>query len=265
MLLPHAHTGMPADVAHMNMIRYSALRRVAAQNERPPMPESTTNPKLIAGRDIARHVEQTATAGAETLANRGIAPTLAVVYRGEHADAASYRRIIEQRAARVGVALRTMALPEDAPLETLEQTVAALNADAAVHGVLVQNPLPTDQRRLVSERLAAHKDVEGLTAVNLGRLILDQAPVLPCTPAAIALLIESRVSEVKSMRVVIINRSAIVGRPLSQILLSKPATETVCSTATVDLPAEARRAEILVVAIGRPRALGPDYIGEGAV
>jgi methylenetetrahydrofolate dehydrogenase (NADP+)/methenyltetrahydrofolate cyclohydrolase len=229
------------------------------------MPESSTDPKLISGREIAKQIEQAATATATTLSGRGVAPTLAVVYRGEHADAASYRRIIEQRAARVGVVLRTIALPGDASLETLDQTLDSLNADAAVHGVLVQNPLPAEQRRLVSERLAAHKDVEGLTAVNLGRLILDEAPVLPCTPAAIATLIESRVPEVKGKRVVVINRSAVVGRPLSQILLSKRATVTVCSTATVDLPAEARRAEILVVAIGRPRAIGPDYIGAGAV
>jgi methylenetetrahydrofolate dehydrogenase (NADP+)/methenyltetrahydrofolate cyclohydrolase len=229
------------------------------------MPESTTNPRLIDGREIARLIEQAATAAADSLASRGIRPTLAVVYRGDHADAASYRRTIEQRAARVGVALRATALPGDASLEMLGETIAALNADREVHGALIQNPLPADQRRLVSERLAAHKDAEGLTAVNLGKLMLDEAPVLPCTPAAIAALIESRVADVKGKRVVVINRSATVGRPLSQILLSKRATVTVCSTATVDLPAEARRAEILVVAIGRPRAIGPEYIGDGSV
>lgn len=229
----------------------------------PSTAESTT--RLIAGRDVARAIEQATVAAVAALHERGIRPTLAVVYRGEHADAASYRRTIEQRGTRAGLGLRLVALPDDASMAALGAALAELNGDDAVHGILVQNPLPADQRRMVSDRLAAHKDAEGLTAVNLGKLILDEAPVLPCTPAAILALIESRVPDLKGKRVVIVNRSATIGRPLSQILLSKRATVTVCSTATVDLPAEARRAEILVVAIGKPRAVGPDYIGEGAV
>lgn len=248
------------------MIRYRSLSGLLHRTKGSPMASGeTSDQRLILGREVARTIEQRAAEAVRVLRDRGVRPLLAVVYRGEHADAVSYRKTIGQRADRAGVELRSVALPDDAPAAAVQEAVEALNADRSVHGVLVQNPLPADQRRLVGQILAPMKDAEGLTAVNLGRLVLDEAPVLPCTPAAVLALIESRVADLKGKRVVIINRSATVGRPLSQILLSRRATVTVCSTATVDLPAEARRAEILVVAIGRPRAVGLDYIGAGAV
>jgi methylenetetrahydrofolate dehydrogenase (NADP+)/methenyltetrahydrofolate cyclohydrolase len=143
--------------------------------------------------------------------------------------------------------------------------LSRLNNDPAVHAILVQNPLPASFRHAIGGALSIDKDVEGLSPANLGKLIFDQPAVTPCTPGAIVALIESRVPSLIGTRVVIINRSATVGRPLSQLLLNRRATVTVCSTATVDLPREARRAEILVVAIGKPRAVGTDYIGDGAV
>jgi methylenetetrahydrofolate dehydrogenase (NADP+)/methenyltetrahydrofolate cyclohydrolase len=223
------------------------------------------NPKRLDGRKVARALEQRALGQCRDLRDQGIAPLLALVYRGIHADAVSYRKAILQRAARVGLLVREVELDADCPVADLVEALQALNQDSVVHGVLAQTPLPIEYRRAVASTLLVDKDVEGLTEVNLGRLVLDEAEVLPSTPAAILALIDSRVESLVGKHVVVVNRSPTIGRPLSQMLLSRRATVTVCSSATVDLPAETRRADILVVAIGRPRAIGAEYIRAGAV
>ncbi len=226
---------------------------------------ATRDERLILGRAVAADIERRAATASEALQARGVQPTLAVVYRGDHSDAASYRKMIRQRAGRTGVTVRDVALQGDASQDEVIAVLERLDGDRAVHGVLVQNPLPAAIRREVARTLSPAKDVEGLSAGNLGKLILDEPCVTPCTPGAIVALIESRVPSLLGKRVVIVNRSATIGRPLSQLLLNRRATVTVCSTATVDLAGESRRAEVLVVAIGKARAVGADYIGNGAV
>lgn len=226
---------------------------------------SISSEKYIHGKSVAAEIDRRTIADRAELDAAGCVPCLAVVHLGEFEDAASYRRVIEQRAKRVGVSVSDIRLSGHATLDELLAALARLNADPSVHAILVQNPLPAPFRQAVGRALSIDKDVEGLSPANIGKLIFDQPAVTPCTPGAIVALIESRVPSLFGKRVVIINRSATVGRPLSQILLNKRATVTVCSTATVDLPAEARRAEVLVVAIGKSRAVGPDYVGDGAV
>jgi methylenetetrahydrofolate dehydrogenase (NADP+)/methenyltetrahydrofolate cyclohydrolase len=225
----------------------------------------SSSDKLIYGKNVAAEIDRRTIADRAQLDRAGIVPCLAVLHLGEHDDAASYRRVIEQRAKRVGVLVSDTGLPQEATRDVLLATLAQLNADPLVHAILVQNPLPAPFRQVIGRELSIDKDVEGLSPANIGKLLFDQPAVTPCTPGAIVALIESRVPSLIGKRIVIINRSATVGRPLSQLLLNRRATVTVCSTATVDLPGEARRAEILVVAIGKPRAVGLDYIGDGAV
>lgn len=223
------------------------------------------NSKLIFGRDVAAEIDRRTVADRSLLDRAGVVPCLAVVHVGEHDDAASYRRVIVQRAKRVGVAVSDVLLPAESSREDLLDALARLNGDPAVHAVLVQNPLPAGFRQVAGRQLSVDKDVEGLSPANLGKLLFNQDAVTPCTPGAIVALIESRVPSLVGRRAVIINRSATVGRPLAQLLLNRHATVTVCSSATVNLAAEARRAEVLVVAIGKPRAVGPEFVGEGAV
>ena len=137
--------------------------------------------------------------------------------------------------------------------------------DAAIHGVLVQTPWPPEWRRLISDHLAPLKDVEGITPGNLGRLLLYDPIVPPCTAAAVVALIESRVPDLTGVRVVVVNNSPTVGRPLTQLLLQRHATVTVCATATLDLAEETRRAEVLVAAIGSPRYFGPEHVALGTL
>lgn len=221
--------------------------------------------KLIAGRAVAATVETRLGALLPALREAGVEPLLALVYRGDHADAASYRRTITQRAARLGVGVRLVPLAEHAHAEALRATLQALNGDQQVHGVLVQTPLPAPLLQLASRTLSAHKDVEGITPGNLGRLMLGQPEVLPCTAAAVVVIIDSVVPEVRGKRVVIVNNSPTVGRPLAQILLQRRATVTVCNTGTIDLPGQTRQAEILVTAIGTPHFFGQEHVAPGAV
>jgi len=226
---------------------------------------SLRDDRLILGKPVAAAIERRAADESARLGAGGVVPRLAVVCRGDHGDAASYRKMIKQRASRTGIVVSEIGLDAEATHQEVIDVVRQLNADEAVHAILVQNPLPASLRLVVSRELLPAKDVEGLNATNLGRLILNEPCVPPCTPGAILALIQSRMPSLLGKRVVIVNRSATVGRPLSQMLLNARATVTVCSTATVDLASEARRAEILIVAIGQARAFGADYIGEGAV
>jgi methylenetetrahydrofolate dehydrogenase (NADP+) / methenyltetrahydrofolate cyclohydrolase len=220
---------------------------------------------LIIGRVVAAEIERRALAACKSLQTQGVQPTLAVLYRGDHGDAASYRKMIRQRAGRTGVTVTDVALPADASEREVVAALEHLEDDAGTHAILVQNPLPSSLRQAVGKILSTAKDVEGLSAGNLGKLVLDQPCVTPCTPGAIVALIESRIESLRGKHVVIINRSATIGRPLSQLLLNRRATVTVCSSATVDLPGESRRGDVLVVAIGKARAVGADYVGKGAV
>jgi len=221
--------------------------------------------RLISGRAVAEGIYASSAASVLALQARGIQPTLAIIHGGNHQDAASYRRAAGQSAKRAGLAIRTTELGAEDQASELRAVLERLNVDPSVHGVMVQNPLPFSLRQLVGNLLSADKDVEGLTALNLGRLALDEPSVVPCTPAAVLALIEHRIPDPRGRHVVVVNASTSLGRPLCQILLARQATVTVCGIATTDLRAETRRAEILVVAIGQAWAIGADHVGDGAL
>ena len=141
-----------------------------------------------------------------------------------------------------------------------------LNADAAVHGILVQLPLPEGlQAKPVLEALSPEKDVDGLHPVSLGRLLKGAAPMPPCTPAGIMELLCRAGVELRGKEAVVVGRSDLVGKPVALMLLHEHATVTICHSRTRDLARVCRRAEVLVAAIGRPRMITADFIRPGAV
>jgi methylenetetrahydrofolate dehydrogenase (NADP+)/methenyltetrahydrofolate cyclohydrolase len=177
----------------------------------------------------------------------------------------SYRKQISRQAGRVGIAVREVALPVSASPADLDAALTALNQDQTIHGVLVQTPLPAALRRVVLFRLSADKDPEGVTPRHLGMLFLGEPEVPPCTPAAILAIIKSRRPNLEGARVVVVNGSPVIGRPLAMLLLEEGATPTICTLHTRDLAAETSRADILVVAAGCPRLIGPEHIAPGTV
>nr|BCX00517.1 MAG: bifunctional protein FolD [Bacteroidota bacterium] len=195
-------------------------------------------------------------------------PFLAVILVGDHPASASYVRAKRRAAAEVGIDSETIHLPLDISEEELLGHIHRLNADAAVDGILVQLPLPEhiNPDRVIAA-LDPAKDVDGFHPINVGRLVLGQPGFRPCTPAGIVELLRAYDIELSGRRVVILGRSHIVGLPLANLLLQRgmDATVTVCHSRTPNLAEITRTAEVLVVAIGRPRFVTAEMVCPGAV
>ena len=203
-------------------------------------------------------------------------PGLAVVLVGDDAASAVYVRNKDRAAQAVGLAVQTVRLPADSTQDAVLSVVARLNADPAVDGILVQLPLPPQlDPRPVIAALDPAKDVDGLTAISAGRLA-SGAPVLsldqpdgvalaPCTPRGVMLLLATVRPALAGARAVVLGRSALVGRPVALMLTAADATVTVAHSRTRDLPAECRRADIVIAAVGRPELVRGDWLAPGAV
>ncbi|MGH7267158.1 MAG: bifunctional 5,10-methylenetetrahydrofolate dehydrogenase/5,10-methenyltetrahydrofolate cyclohydrolase [Candidatus Rokuibacteriota bacterium] len=223
-------------------------------------------PLILDGRPVAARVQAEVGAGVAALRARGVTPTLAVVLVGE--DPASKVYVGRKRAAcqAAGIVARDHLFPRGLDEAGLVGLVGDLNADPAVHGVLIQLPLPpgVDEDRVISA-LDPAKDVDGLHPENLGRLLAGQPATVPCTPAGILEILDHYGVELKGLEAVVVGRSRLVGKPLAQLLLLRHATVTTCHTRTRDVGAHTRRAELLAVAAGRPGVVTGDMVRPDAV
>lgn len=197
----------------------------------------------------------------------GITPTLAVVRIGDDEAAAGYGRAIEKNCKSVGAATQPVVLDAGADQASAAATLAALNADPAVHGIMILEPVP-DQIDLdaLIMLLDPVKDVDGVHPVNAGRLLANRPPfVIPATPAGgIALLDEAGI-ELRGKHAVMVGRSDIVGKPMALLLLHRHCTVTLAHSRTQDLPGLCRSADILCVAVGRAEMVKGDWVKPGAV
>jgi methylenetetrahydrofolate dehydrogenase (NADP+)/methenyltetrahydrofolate cyclohydrolase len=226
---------------------------------------------LIDGKAIAQRInEQTRTAVAELTA-RGVKPGLAVVVVGDDPASHAYVRSKEKTSAELGMHSVKRALPHDTTQAQLLEIVRALNADPAIHGILVQSPPPKhiDERAIIVA-LDPRKDVDGFHPINVAKLALGDADAfVPCTPLGCQrLLIESGI-ETAGANVVILGRSMIVGKPMALLLMNKgrggDATVTVAHSRTRNLAEVCSRADILIAAIGQPEFVKANFVREGAV
>lgn len=196
----------------------------------------------------------------------GLVPGLAAVLVGDDPASASYVRSKTKACQEVGIYSRQLTPPGDIPQIDLLALIRELNADAAIHGILVQLPLPAHlDERTVLETVQADKDVDGFTFGSIGRLVENQPGYVPCTPAGILELLDREGVEIKGKHAVVVGRSEIVGKPVALLLLHRHATVTMCHSRTADLGAETRRADILVAAVGRPRMITGAMLKPGAV
>jgi methylenetetrahydrofolate dehydrogenase (NADP+)/methenyltetrahydrofolate cyclohydrolase len=197
----------------------------------------------------------------------GVTPCIAVVLVGDDPASHTYVRSKLRTADTLGIASRDAVLPAATSEEELLDLIGRLNADPAVHGILVQLPLPShvDTRRVLLA-VDPRKDVDGFHPINVGTLVATgSTPLPPCTPAGCIALIERAGVDPAGREAVVVGRSNIVGKPVAMMLLARHATVTICHSRTRDLAAVCRRAEILVVAAGRARMIGADHVREGAV
>jgi methylenetetrahydrofolate dehydrogenase (NADP+)/methenyltetrahydrofolate cyclohydrolase len=197
---------------------------------------------------------------------RGITPCLAVVLVGDDPASQVYVRSKEKRASEVGIAARDHRLPAATTTADLLALVANLNADPAVHGILVQLPLPAGvDSDAVLLAIDPAKDVDGFHPDNLGRLVLGRPRFVACTPQGCMRLLALAGVDVAGRRALVVGRSTIVGKPMAQLLVHAHATVTIAHSRTRDLPAEVAMADIVVAAIGRPEHIRGAWLKPGAV
>jgi len=224
---------------------------------------------LIDGKAIAAEIRSEVADRVARLGERGVRPGLAAVLVGDDEPSKIYVGGKQKACAEVGIHSERFDLPAETTQGALEALMARLNADPAVHGILVQLPLPAQiDVTSVHQAIAPEKDVDGLTPVSVGRLVRGEPLFLPCTPLGIVeMLVRSGIT-IEHAEVVIVGRGALVGMPLAIMLAQKApranATVTLCHTGTRDVGAHTRRAEILVVAAGRPGTVTADMVRPGA-
>ena len=199
------------------------------------------------------------------LAEGGPVPGLAVVLVGEDPASQVYVRSKGRQTVEAGMASFEHRLPAEAAEAELLALIARLNADASVHGILVQLPLPRhmDEARVINA-IDPAKDVDGFHVINAGRLATGQKAMVPCTPLGCLMLLRDRLGDLAGLEAVVVGRSNIVGKPMAQLLLRDSCTVTVAHSRTRDLADVCRRADILVAAVGRPRMIPGDWIKPGA-
>jgi methylenetetrahydrofolate dehydrogenase (NADP+)/methenyltetrahydrofolate cyclohydrolase len=218
--------------------------------------------KALADKVLAEIRAEVASLRAATAAE----PTLAVVLVGEDPASQIYVRNKKRAADGVGIASRDYLFPAGCSQAELGETLRGINADPAVHGILLQLPLPKglDEAEVVAA-IALAKDVDGLTPGSLGRLLAGSPALVPCTPAGCMAILDHHGVDLVGAEAVVVGRSRLVGKPLAQLLLARHATVTMCHTRTRDLAAHCRRADVLCVAAGRAGVVTGDMIKPGAV
>jgi methylenetetrahydrofolate dehydrogenase (NADP+)/methenyltetrahydrofolate cyclohydrolase len=222
-----------------------------------------TQARMLSGHEVAEAVYKELK---EKLASLSFVPSLRVIRLGEDPASVSYVRLKDRRARELGLRSQVEVYPEDFPEEALLERIEALNRDEDVDGILVQLPLPRHIRaERVLEAISPLKDVDGFHPVNVGRLWSGGEGLFPCTPLGVIRLLRHYGVELRGKEVVVIGRSNIVGKPLAALLLREDATPTLAHSKTENLPEVTRRAEVLVVAAGRPHLVRKAWVRPGAV
>jgi len=221
---------------------------------------------LVDGRALAKKVRQEVRAEVEHLRARGIVPHLVVLLVGDDPASQIYVRNKARAAEKVGIRSTTHHLPADTPEPALLEFIQALNTEETVHGILVQLPLPAhlNTSRII-EAIDPRKDVDGLHPENLGRLLSGNPRFLPCTPQGILRMLQEIGYNLEGKEAVVVGRSTIVGKPMALLLLQHHATVTMVHSRTRDLETHTRRADVLVVAVGKAGLVRGEMVKEGAV
>lgn len=226
--------------------------------------------KVIDGRTLARAVREEVARETRPLAEEGTPLGLVALHVGQDPGAQAYLRTKRRGCEEVGIRFRAVSLPEDASEGEVWAALDTLNGDGDVHGIVVEQPLPggLDASRL-AEAVAPGKDVDGLHPLNLGRLLAGRPTLVPATPLGVRELLVRSGHPPDGRHVVVVGRSGVVGRPLAALLLRKgpgaDATVTVCHSRTPDVAAHTRRADVVVVAVGRAAFLRREMVRPGAV
>lgn len=222
--------------------------------------------QLLDGKTMSNELREKLALRVENLKARGVTPGLAVILVGEDPASQIYVKNKGLGCAQVGMHSVTIRLPETTTQQELETQIDQLNGDAAIHGILVQLPLPAglDEAAALA-RIAPEKDVDGFHVVNAGKLFTGQKGVVACTPKGAMEMIHRTGIDLSGKEAVVVGRSNIVGKPMAMLLLQQNATVTMCHSRTQHLAEHTRRADVLVAAVGKPRFITADMVKPGAI
>jgi methylenetetrahydrofolate dehydrogenase (NADP+)/methenyltetrahydrofolate cyclohydrolase len=215
--------------------------------------------KSLSGRELAEQIRAATAESAARLSAAGRPPRLAIVTATADESSAAYVRSLTRAAAKAGIDCRVTDL---VPREEIAKTLSALSGDPLVHGIILQTPLPGGAR--LAEAIDPAKDVDGASPASLGRLMTGEPGFAPATAEAVVRLLGHHDVALRGTRVVVVGRSAIVGKPVTHLLLDRDATVTVCHSRTRDLASVTSSADVLVVAAGRAGLIGVDHVAPGA-
>lgn len=220
----------------------------------------------IDGKAISAEIRQELTEKTARLREKGIIPGLAVILVGDDPASAVYVRNKKRACDEIGYYSEEHILPADTDEKALLDLVKKLNEDSRIHGILVQLPLPRqiDEKKIINA-IHPDKDVDAFHPVNVGKIMIGDYRFVPCTPAGVIELLKRSNVEIAGKECVVIGRSNIVGKPMALLLLHENATVTVCHSRTKNIAAVVKRADIVVVAVGRPKFLTGDMLKQGAV
>jgi methylenetetrahydrofolate dehydrogenase (NADP+) / methenyltetrahydrofolate cyclohydrolase len=221
--------------------------------------------KILDGKALAASIRLDLKQRVDALVRRGVKPGLAVILAGDDPASKVYVRNKTRACEEVGVRSQQIDYPASVTQEELIARIRKLNADPAVHGILVQLPLPKhiDAARVL-ETVAPHKDADGFHEANLGALLAGKPRIVPCTPLGCLRLIEHAGVALAGKHAVVLGRSNIVGKPVAHLLLQKDATVTICHSKTKNLAEVCRRGDVLVAAVGRPKLVTAEMVKPGA-
>jgi methylenetetrahydrofolate dehydrogenase (NADP+)/methenyltetrahydrofolate cyclohydrolase len=228
---------------------------------------TTSRATLMDGKTLAARVLEEAAAKVEKIRREtGVTPALATVLVGDDPASATYVKMKRKRCETAGMQSVRIEMPRQTTTEQLVAKIHELGADPAIHGILLQHPVPDHvDERAAFEAIPVEKDVDGVTAGTLGRVALGMPAYGSCTPAGIMTLLAEYNVQLKGMEAVVVGRSPILGKPMAAMLLNEHATVTVCHSRTRDLPGVVRRADLVVAAVGKPKFVKGDWIKRGAV
>jgi len=223
--------------------------------------------ELISGKVVSTEVRKNLTAEIKNfISETGVTPGLAVILVGNNPASAVYVRNKHKGCLEVGINSYEITMPEETTEKELLDKIDELNADDKVHGILVQLPLPKHiSEEKIINRIDPSKDVDAFHPVNVGKIVSGKYDFIPCTPAGIMELLHFYNVDITSKECVVIGRSNIVGKPMALLLLAENGTVTICHSRTKDLKETAKRADVLVVAIGKPKFVTADMVKPGAV
>lgn len=229
--------------------------------------ENVKTAKIINGKEIAAQVRAELKSEIQELKEKtGVTPGLTVVLVGENPASMVYVRNKIKACEEVGIKSTQHKLPETTTHDELLSLIKELNASKDVHGILVQLPLPKQiNEEEILEEISPSKDVDGFHPYNVGRLMIGNPVLQPCTPYGVMRLIDSTGVDLSGKDAVVVGRSNIVGKPMALMLLKRNATVTICHSKTKDLPERVKKADILVAAIGRAEFIKGEWVKEGAV